>query len=40
MSSIHDFVDVTLKLPDWIKRGLVDGTFVKEESSETVMARS
>ena len=30
MSSIHDFVDVTLKLPDWIKRGLADGTFSRE----------
>ena len=30
MSSIHDFVDVTLKLPDWIKRGLADGTFTRE----------
>ena len=30
MISIHDFVDVTLKLPDWIKRGLADGTFTRE----------
>ena len=30
MSSIHGFVDVTLKLPDWIKRGLTDGTFTRE----------
>lgn len=30
MSSIHDFVDVTLKLPDWIKNGLADGTFTRE----------
>ena len=30
MSSIYDFVDVTLKLPDWIKRGLADGTFTRE----------
>ena len=29
-ADIYDFVDVTLKLPDWIKRGLADGTFTRE----------
>ena len=30
MSGIRDFVDVTFKLPDWIKNGLMDGTFTRE----------
>ena len=30
MSSIYDLVDVTLKLPDWIKKGMTDGTFTRE----------
>ncbi len=30
MSSIHDFVDVTLELPEWIKKGLANGAFTRE----------
>lgn len=30
MSGIQNFVDVTFKLPEWIKKGLMDGTFARE----------